>query len=302
MWPGLLIRAIFWADGGSALMKVLRQFVLGSAAFATFVLGAERGAAFERVQAKPTPSDMTENCPGLVASPRRPIAPASLRLAALANDQVRITYIGHSTFLLESPRLVRIATDYNDYVKPPVLPDVVTMNRAHSTHYTDSPEAGIAHVLRGWASEYGRPARHDAQIRDVRVRNVPTNLRDFGGGTQQHGNSIFVFEVANLCIAHLGHLHHTLTAQQVNEIGRLDAVMVPVDGGATLDLDGMMEVLDSLKAPIVIPMHYFSVFTLNRFLDRMRDKFDIEMNETPSIVLSKSTLPSKPKVVVLPGR
>lgn len=283
-------------------MKVLRQFVLGSAAFATFVLGAERGAAFERVQAKPTPSDMTENCPGLVASPRRPIAPASLRLAALANDQVRITYIGHSTFLLESPRLVRIATDYNDYVKPPVLPDVVTMNRAHSTHYTDSPEAGIAHVLRGWASEYGRPARHDAQIRDVRVRNVPTNLRDFGGGTQQHGNSIFVFEVANLCIAHLGHLHHTLTAQQVNEIGRLDAVMVPVDGGATLDLDGMMEVLDSLKAPIVIPMHYFSVFTLNRFLDRMRDKFDIEMNETPSIVLSKSTLPSKPKVVVLPGR
>jgi L-ascorbate metabolism protein UlaG (beta-lactamase superfamily) len=302
MWPGLLIRAIFWADGGSALMKVLRQFVLGSAAFATFVLGAERGAAFERVQAKPTPSDMMENCPGLVASPRRPIAPASLRLAALANDQVRITYIGHSTFLLESPRLVRIATDYNDYVKPPVLPDVVTMNRAHSTHYTDSPEAGIAHVLRGWASEYGRPARHDAQIRDVRVRNVPTNLRDFGGGTQQHGNSIFVFEVANLCIAHLGHLHHTLTAQQVNEIGRLDAVMVPVDGGATLDLDGMMEVLDSLKAPIVIPMHYFSVFTLNRFLDRMRDKFDIEMNETPSIVLSKSTLPSKPKVVVLPGR
>jgi L-ascorbate metabolism protein UlaG (beta-lactamase superfamily) len=302
MWPGLLIRVIFWADGGSALMKVLRQFVLGSAAFATFVLGAERGAAFERVQAKPTPSDMTENCPGLVASPRRPIAPASLRLAALANDQVRITYIGHSTFLLESPRLVRIATDYNDYVKPPVLPDVVTMNRAHSTHYTDSPEAGIAHVLRGWASEYGRPARHDAQIRDVRVRNVPTNLRDFGGGTQQHGNSIFVFEVANLCIAHLGHLHHTLTAQQVNEIGRLDAVMVPVDGGATLDLDGMMEVLDSLKAPIVIPMHYFSVFTLNRFLDRMRDKFDIEMNETPSIVLSKSTLPSKPKVVVLPGR
>lgn len=283
-------------------MKVLRQFVLGSAAFATFVLGAERGAAFERVQAKPTPSDMTENCPGLVASPRRPIAPASLRLAALANDQVRITYIGHSTFLLESPRLVRIATDYNDYVKPPVLPDVVTMNRAHSTHYTDSPEAGIAHVLRGWASEYGRPARHDAQIRDVRVRNVPTNLRDFGGGTQQHGNSIFVFEVANLCIAHLGHLHHTLTAQQVNEIGRLDAVMVPVDGGATLDLDGMMEVVDSLKAPIVIPMHYFSVFTLNRFLDRMRDKFDIEMNETPSIVLSKSTLPSKPKVVVLPGR
>jgi L-ascorbate metabolism protein UlaG (beta-lactamase superfamily) len=282
-------------------MGLLGQVVMATAALTMFSLAPGSSSALERVQAKPTQPDTMENCPGLVASSPR-IMPASLKLAALASDQVRITYIGHSTFLLESPRLVRIATDYNDYVKPPVLPEVVTMNRAHSTHYTDSPDAGIAHVLRGWASEYGKPVRHDAQIRDVRIRNVPTNIRDYGGGTQQHGNSIFVFEVANLCIAHLGHLHHTLTAQQVNEIGRLDAVMVPVDGGMTLDLDGMVEVLESLKAPLIIPMHYFSVFTLNRFLDRMRDKFDVEMNETPSMVVSKSTLPAKPKVVVLPGR
>jgi L-ascorbate metabolism protein UlaG (beta-lactamase superfamily) len=283
-------------------MRMLGQIALAVGAFTSFGLVATSCGAFERVQAKPDQHETMENCPGLVASPEFRVMPAALRLAALSSDQVRITYIGHSTFLLESPRLVRIATDYNNYVKPPVLPDVVTMNRAHSTHYTDSPEAGIAHVLRGWASEYGKPVRHDAQIKDVRVRNVPTNIRDYGGGTQQHGNSIFIFEVANLCIAHLGHLHHTLTSQQVNEIGRLDAVMVPVDGGMTLDLDGMTEVLESLKAPVIIPMHYFSVFTLNRFLDRMRGKFDVEMHETPSIVLSKSTLPAKPKVVVLPGR
>lgn len=283
-------------------MRVLGLIGFAVGMLAAFPLVCGSCDAQERVQAKPAQPEIMENCPGLVASPRFQVMPAALRLAALSSDQVRITYIGHSTFLLESPRLVRIATDYNDYVKPRLLPDVVTMNRAHSTHYTDNPESGIAHVLRGWASEYGKPVRHDAQIKDVRVRNVPTNIRDYGGGTQQHGNSIFIFEVANLCIAHLGHLHHTLTAQQVNEIGRLDAVMVPVDGGMTLDLDGMVEVLESLKAPVVIPMHYFSVFTLNRFLDRMRDKFEIEMHETPSIVLSKGTLPSKPKVVVLPGR
>jgi L-ascorbate metabolism protein UlaG (beta-lactamase superfamily) len=283
-------------------MRVLGQIVTTFAALTAFAFVSGSCGAFERVQAQSPQSDIMENCPGLVAAPRFHVMPASLRLAALSSDQVRITYIGHSTFLLESPRLVRVATDYNDYVKPPVLPDVVTMNRAHSTHYTDRPEPGIAHVLRGWASDHGKPVRHDAQIRDVRVRNVPTNIRDYGGGTQQHGNSIFIFEVANLCIAHLGHLHHTLTAQQVNEIGRLDAVMVPVDGGMTLDLDGMVEVIEALKAPVIIPMHYFSVFTLNRFLDRMRDKFDVSMHETPSIVLSKSSLPSKPKVVVLPGR
>ncbi len=198
--------------------------------------------------------------------------------------------------------MVRVATDYNDYVRPPVLPDIVTMNHAHSTHYTDNPDPGIAHVLRGWASEYGKPVRHDLQVKDVRVRNVPTNIRDYGGGTERHGNSIFVFEIANLCIAHLGHLHHTLNQQQMNEIGRIDAVLVPVDGSYTLDLEGMVEVLEGLKAPLMIPMHYFSAYTLARFLDRMREKFDVEMAETPSVVISKTTLPAKPKVLVLPGR
>jgi L-ascorbate metabolism protein UlaG (beta-lactamase superfamily) len=111
-----------------------------------------------------------------------------------------------------------------------------------------------------------------------------------------------VFEIANLCIAHLGHLHHTLNQQQMNEIGRIDAVLVPVDGSYTLDLEGMVEVLEGLKAPLMIPMHYFSAYTLSRFLDRMREKFDVEMAETPSVVISKATLPAKPKVLVLPGR
>src|SRR5215467_16132937 len=87
-------------------------------------------------QAKP---EMNESCPGLVASRPRP-SPAALRLAALAADQVRRTYAGHSTFLIESPQLVRIATDYNDWVKPPILPDIATMNHAHSTHFTNRPE------------------------------------------------------------------------------------------------------------------------------------------------------------------
>jgi L-ascorbate metabolism protein UlaG (beta-lactamase superfamily) len=255
-------------------------------------------AASGSVAAQPAPKpEMTESCPGLISQGRARIVPA-----ALAADQIRITYIGHSTFLLESPQLVRIATDYNDYVKPPVLPDVVTMNHAHSTHFTDHPAPGIPHVLRGWAEEYGKPVRHDVQIRDVRVRNVPTNIRTWSGeGTERHGNSIFIFEMGTLCVAHLGHLHHTLTQQQLNEIGRVDVVMFPVDGTYTLDLDGMIEVLQELKAPLMIPMHYFSAFTLDRFLGRVRGIFDIETNDTPSVIVSKSSLPARPQVLVLPG-
>jgi L-ascorbate metabolism protein UlaG (beta-lactamase superfamily) len=135
----------------------------------------------------------------------------------------------------------------------------------------------------------------------VRVRNVPTNIRSLDGGTERHGNSIFIFEMANLCIAHLGHLHHTLTQAQLDEIGRVDVVMVPVDGTLTLDLEGMVEVVRALKAPLIIPMHYFSAFTLEQFLQRVRQDWDVEIAEVPSVLVSKASLPAKPKVLVLPG-
>jgi len=280
-------------------MSILR----GIGSFAALVIAALPLSSLASAQSA-APADkpeMTEACPGLVATDRPHAIPAALRLAALNSDQVRLTFVGHATFLIESPQLVRIVTDYNDYVRPPVLPDIVTMNHAHSTHYTDRPDPAIKYVLRGWGDIPEQPAIWDLKYRDVRVRNVPTNIRSYYGSTitERHGNSIFIFEVANLCIAHLGHLHHTLTQQQLNEIGRLDVVMVPVDGTYTLDLEGMMEVLTALKAPLMIPMHFFGA--LERFLDRARKQWDVETAEIPSIVVSKATLPVNPKVLVLPG-
>jgi L-ascorbate metabolism protein UlaG (beta-lactamase superfamily) len=246
--------------------------------------------------------EMSESCPGLVAADRPRATPAAFKRAALAADQVRLTYIGHATFLIESPELVRIATDYNDYVRPFVVPDIVTMNHAHDTHFTEHPDPAIKYVLHGWGPTPEQPAIWDLKYRDVRVRNVPTNIRMFGGGTERYGNSIFIFEIANLCIGHLGHLHHTLTQAQLNEIGRLDVVMAPVDGGYTLDLPGMMEVLTALKAQLIIPMHFFSTYTLDRFLAKAQEQWPVERAEIPSLVLSKTMLPPTPKVLVMPGR
>lgn len=280
-----------------------RSVALGAAALAIGVLLNATSADAQRAAPAPRSDkpEMTEGCPGLIARNTPRIIPAAFQLAALNADQFRLTYIGHSTFLIESPQLVRVATDYNDYVRPPMVPDIATMNHAHSTHYTDNPDPSIKHVLRGWAGNE-KPARIDVQYKDVRVRNVPTNIRVWGtDSTERHGNSIFIYEMANLCIAHLGHLHHTLTQQQLDEIGRVDVVMVPVDGSYTLDTDGMMEVLVSLKAPLMVPMHYFSSYTLQRFLAKAKEKFDIEFHDTPSVVVSKAILSEKPKFLVLPG-
>jgi L-ascorbate metabolism protein UlaG (beta-lactamase superfamily) len=264
-----------------------------AAAIASWALAAP---ALAQTPAAPAQPEVTQSCPGLVADDRPRVIPA-----VLDPDQVRITYIGHATFLIESPQLVRIATDYNDYVRPPVVPDIATMNHAHSTHYTDNPDPAIKYVLRGWGPSETEPAIWDLKYRDVRVRNVPTNIRNWAGGTERYGNSIFIFEMANLCIAHLGHLHHTLTQQQLDEIGRPDVVMAPVDGNLTLDLDGMMEVLTALKPQIIIPMHFFNQYSLARFLERARQLWPVEQADIPSFVVSKATLPASPKVLVLPG-
>jgi L-ascorbate metabolism protein UlaG (beta-lactamase superfamily) len=219
----------------------------------------------------------------------------------LTPAEVRISFLGHSTFLIETAQGVRIATDYNDYFRPGVVPEIATMNRAHDTHYSNFPDPGIKHLLRGWAPD-GGAAQHDVTMADVRVRNIPTNTRDWSGGTNVYGNSVFIFEIAGLCIAHLGHLHHTLTVQQLAALGQMDIVLVPVDGSYTLDLDGMVEVLKAIKAPLMIPMHYFSPYTLERFLTRVRDSFEIEQAVMSATVVSRATLPKSQKVLVLPGR
>ena len=242
---------------------------------------------------------LADRCLAVAQAPPT-IQPAAWRRVVLKPEEVRLNFIGHSTWLIESPGGVKIATDYNDYVRPPVTPDVATMNRAHTTHYSNFPDPAIGQVLRGWSLD-GGPVKHDLVVGDVRIRNVATNIRDWNGGYIPYGNSIFIFELAGLCLGHLGHLHHTLTEQQIAQIGQLDVVMVPVDGSYTMDVAGMVEVLKVLRARLILPMHYFNPYTLQRFLDRIRNDFPVETAAVASIVVSQSTLPSEPKVLVLPG-
>lgn len=246
------------------------------------------------------PARADEACLGPIAR-----APDGTRIerAALGTGEVRITYIGHATFTIESPKGIIGATDYNDYVRPVTPPDIATMNHAHSTHFTYRPDPAIRHVLRGWMSE-GKPPRHDILEGDLRVRNVPTNIRaGWGeGGTEFSGNSIFIFEVAGLCIAHLGHLHHTLTPEHLAAIGQVDIVFAAIDGSWTIELSGIREVIGQLKPKIVVPMHYFSQRVLENFLSTMRESHDIERLDSASMIVSRAFLPTKPAIKVLIGR
>lgn len=223
---------------------------------------------------------------------------------AVPPENIRISYIDHSMFLLQTPGGLSAVTDYSGYIGPTdLVPDVVTMNHAHGTHWTATPDPRIAHVLPGWNPDGDGPAAHHLDLGEMLVRNVPTDIRGrFGGPSEAYGNSIFVFEAAGLCIGHLGHLHHTPTPEQYAAIGRLDVVMAPVDGGLTLPLEEMTALLKHVRSAIVIPMHWFSMGSLQAFLDGMEGQFQVDVQEESFLDVSLRGLPRQPTVVVMPPR
>ncbi len=110
-----------------------------------------------------------------------------------------------------------------------------------------------------------------------------------------------MFEVADLCLAHLGHLHQLLTREQLGELGQIDVLLVPVDGVWTMSQPEMVEVMEQVRAPLVIPMHYFGEGPLASFLELVRDRYAVVASETPSVTLSRATLPRRRTVLVLPS-
>ena len=212
---------------------------------------------------------------------------------------VRISFATHSTYVVESPSGVTIATDFAGWAGPGVTPRVITMNRAHSSHFTMAPNPEIEIVLPGWGPTLLEPAAHALMVDDVYIRNVTTDI-DRWGERSPDANSIFIFEVADLCIGHLGHLHHRLTDSHYAQIGRLDIVMVPVDGGLTLNHDGMTEVVDRLRASIILPMHRRGA-PLSTFIAMMGDKVDVRELDEPTMTISLDDLPRVPTIVVMPG-
>ena len=233
------------------------------------------------------------------ASSREVFKPAAIiKTKGLANHEVRITFAGHSTYIIESEKGVTIATDFSGY-SGVEMPRVVTMNRAHSSHFTDYPDPKIKHVLRGWNPD-GGPASHYLTVDDVLIRNVTTDILT-GGLHMVNGNSIFIFEVAGLCIGHLGHLHHALNEEHYAKIGRLDVVMVPIDGAMTLSLGGMSEIMKRLRSSIILPMHARGWATPADFINMLGADFESNYLKSRSFVVSLFDLPKRPTVIVPAG-
>jgi L-ascorbate metabolism protein UlaG (beta-lactamase superfamily) len=250
--------------------------------------GVAAGVVAQPAGTRPCALGMVRQAPALRTVALRAAAPWG---------HVRLTYRGHSGFLIETPGGASAVTDYNGVHVPLDPPDIVTMNNSHSSHYTDVVDPAVRFVLRGW-DPAGGMAEHDIEWRDLRVFNVPTSVFETGTGLT-NGNSIFVFQAAGLCLGHLGHLHHFLGPNQRRHLGRIDVLFVPIDGSMTMSHDEALHVIDQVSPKLVVPMHFQFPGSAETFTARARRLYQVKTIDGPTLEVSRRTLPATTEVVFL---
>jgi L-ascorbate metabolism protein UlaG (beta-lactamase superfamily) len=184
----------------------------------------------------------------------------SAGVRAVANAKIKLTWFGQSCFLLESANGTRVLTDPpgkgTGYELPSGLRvDLVTISHEHPDH--DNLGMAIApRVLHGLTADKKGWTKIDTKVKDVSVRSVGV-YHDDKQGTDRGLNTIFIFEVSGIRIAHLGDLGHVLDDRQLSAIGSVDVVLVPVGGASTIDAHQATRVIDQLRPRLtIVPMHY----------------------------------------------
>ena len=238
---------------------------------------------------------MVENAPG----PLRHAAflRATFRRTSVEANHVRITFVGHATFVLESPQGVKVVTDYNDYFRAPSAPDIATMNILRPNHATSNVEPSVKYVLHGWDEGRGIPYL-DVRYKDMRVYNVPVNISVMGS-VSTNLSSMFMFETAGLCIAHFGHLAHVLDEKQVFRLGRVDVALVPVDRIATESYEELRHNLGLLKPRLIIPMHFISGYFAEDFAREVENLYKVKYHDGNTITVSHADLPTESEILIL---
>lgn len=214
---------------------------------------------------------------------------------------VRLTYYGHSSFLVEAADGSRIIIDpyrsgaFNGAVK--LAPIAEAADAVVATHKHD--DHGAADTISGKPEVYIHPT--SATVGAWTITGIDV-AHDDEGGRSRGKNTIIVLDDGDVRVVHLGDLGHTLDAKTIGAIGRVDVLLIPVGGYFTIDFKQAAQVVESLAPRIVIPMHYktpkvdFPIAAADPFLGTQAQ---VERKNTSSVEITAATLPADRVTYVL---
>jgi L-ascorbate metabolism protein UlaG (beta-lactamase superfamily) len=165
---------------------------------------------------------------------------------------MKVKWLGHSCFLITSRGGVRIVTDPYavggsiNYSPIKETADVVVVSHEHGDHSNVSAVQGKPEVVKGSGTKTAK---------GIQFKGIAT-YHDTSQGKQRGPNTVFCFTIDDVRLCHLGDLGHVLGPGQVNEIGAVDILFVPVGGFFTIDASAASQVCDQLKPKVVILMHF----------------------------------------------
>ncbi len=210
---------------------------------------------------------------------------------------MEITWYGHSCFRLTERNYATVVTDPFDhktvgYDALKLKAEIVTVSHDAPGHSNVDAVKGTTHVLTG-AGEF--------EIGGVFITAVQT--AGVGKkGKDKTRNTLYVFDYEGLTVAHMGDMQDTPTQSEVEALGTINVLLVPVGGGSSLNAAKAAEIVSMLEPNLVIPMHYstpdakVSLDSLNKFLKEMGLS---KLEAQPSLKITRSGLPDETKVVVL---
>lgn len=206
-----------------------------------------------------------------------------------------VQWYGHSSFLIHSGSQTKIVADPNFNVTPGIQADAVTVSNDHFTHNNTGAVTGNPIILRGITfRQTWQPVR--TSVKDITIVNIPSQR---GANWGAIANSIFVYEMGSLCIAHLGNIGHLLTEEQVKVLQRIDVMMIPIDAMTNLGFEDILKVVGQVKPPIVIPMHYDVAGQAELFAAFAREHYPVKQISQSQLILSRSMLPKATEIYVL---
>jgi len=209
---------------------------------------------------------------------------------------MKIKWLGHACFLINSEAGVRIITDpyatKEDlrYGEISESADIVTVSHEHADHNHVAAVHGKPEVLRG-----------SAKLKGIDFKGI-ASYHDKTKGSQRGKNTIFCFEVDGIRVCHLGDLGHLLSDKQVAELGRVDILLLPVGGYFTIDAGVATQVCSQLKPRVIIPMHYRTdkcTFPIAGVGDFLKGKENVTRLEASEKVFKSEELPVSAQIIVL---
>ncbi|MGQ9632027.1 MAG: MBL fold metallo-hydrolase [bacterium] len=224
----------------------------------------------------------------------------------LEGGEITLRYFGHSMFLLTTSKGTRIVMDpYGarmGYPVPDVTADVVTVSHEHFDHNGVEIVKGNPKVLRGLTGG-GDWANVGERVKDTYIYTVPS-VHDDQGGAKRGKNAIFVFEVDNLRIVHMGDFgQKRLSKDQLQALGgRVDILMIPVGGYYTIGPEDLKTIAGQINPSVFIPMHYKTDKTENlpiQPVDAMLEGLTNVDKMGHTVKLSRKTLPGTLRVYVM---